>query len=140
MEWYNILAIVAGAFGGTAGIISIYKAKPERTSIEVQNMKEMLDEAHKMFNTMKEEKDTEHEAFEEYKETNMKYVSEFKARFTKLEERLDRAESIVFRLKSAIFQGYRCPFPPKVKDCPVLQAFEGDDCHACDEANNGKNS
>ena len=35
--------------GGTAGIIAIYKAKPEKTSIEVKNMQTMLDEAHKMY-------------------------------------------------------------------------------------------
>lgn len=137
MEWYNILAIVVGAFGGTAGLISLYKAKPEKTSIEVKNMTEMLDEAHKMFNTMKEEKEAEHKEFEEYKKNNMAYVAEFKERFQKVEDRLDKAEQFVFTLKSAIYRGYRCPYPPKVEDCPIIKAYKGEGCDDC-EASLGK--
>ena len=132
MEWYNILAIVVGAFGGTAGLISLYKAKPEKTSIEVRNMTEMLDEAHKMFNTMKEEKEAEHKEFEEYKKNNMAYVAEFKERFQKVEDRLDKAEQFVFTLKSAIYRGYRCPYPPKVEDCPIIKAYKGEGCEDCE--------
>jgi site-specific DNA-adenine methylase len=132
MEWYNILAIVVGAFGGTAGLISLYKAKPERTSIEVKNMTEMLDEAHKMFNTMKEEKEAEHKEFEEYKKNNMAYVAEFKERFQKVEDRLDKAEQFVFTLKSAIYRGYRCPYPPSVEDCPIIKAYKGEGCEDCE--------
>lgn len=131
MEWYNILAIVVGAFGGTAGLISLYKAKPEKTSIEVKNMTEMLDEAHKMFNTMKEEKEAEHKEFDEYKKNNMAYVAEFKERFQKVEDRLDKAEQFVFTLKSAIYRGYRCPYPPKVEDCPIIKAYKGEGCEDC---------
>lgn len=132
MEWYNILAIVVGAFGGTAGLISLYKAKPEKTSIEVKNMTEMLDEAHRMFNTMKEEKEAEHKEFEEYKKNNMAYVAEFKERFQKVEDRLDKAEQFVFTLKSAIYRGYRCPYPPKVEDCPIIKAYKGEGCEECE--------
>jgi esterase/lipase len=131
MEWYNILAIVLGAFGGVGGFVALYKAKPEKTSIEVQNMKEMLDEAHKMFNTMKEEKEAEHREFEEYKKNNMEYVAEFKERFQKVEDRLDKAEQFVFTLKSAIYRGYRCPYPPKVEDCPIIKAYKGEGCEDC---------
>lgn len=135
MEWYNILTLVIGAFGGTAGLIAIYKAKPEKTSIEVQNMKEMLGEAHKMFNAMKEEKNAEHKEFEEYKKTNMTYISEFKERFKQVEDRLDKAEQFVFTLKSVIYRGYRCPFPPSVDDCPIIKAYKGEGCEECENHN-----
>lgn len=131
MEWYNILTIVLGAFGGVGGFVALYKAKPEKTSIEVQNMKEMLGEAHKMFDKMKEEKEAEHEAFEEYKRNNMEYVAEFKERFQKVEERLDKAEQFVFTLKSAIYRGYRCPYPPSIEDCPIIRAYKGEGCDEC---------
>lgn len=131
MEWYNILTLVLGAFGGVGGFVALYKAKPEKTSIEVQNMKEMLGEAHKMFDKMKEEKEAEHEAFEEYKRNNMEYVAEFKERFQKVEDRLDKAEQFVFTLKSAIYRGYRCPYPPKVEDCPIIKAYKGEGCDEC---------
>ena len=55
MEWYEIVISAVATLGGVGGLISLYKAKPEKTSIEVQNMKEMLGEAHKMFDKMKEE-------------------------------------------------------------------------------------
>ena len=131
MEWYEIVISAVATLGGVGGFISIYKAKPEKTSIEVQNMKEMLGEAHKMFDKMKEEKEAEHEAFEEYKKNNMEYVAEFKERFQKVEDRLDKAEQFVFTLKSVIYRGYRCPYPPKVEDCPVLKEYEKGSCTEC---------
>lgn len=133
MEWYEIVISAVATLGGVGGLISLYKAKPEKTSIEVQNMKEMLGEAHKMFDKMKEEKESEHEAFEEYKKTNMAYVSEFKERFKQVEDRLDKAEQFVFVLKSVIYRGYRCPYPPSIKDCPIIKAYEGEGCEECME-------
>lgn len=138
MEWYEIAISAVATLGGVGGLISLYKAKPEKTSIEVQNMKEMLGEAHKMFDKMKEEKESEHEAFEEYKKTNMAYVSEFKERFKQVEDRLDKAEQFVFVLKSVIYRGYRCPYPPSIKDCPIIKAYEGEGCEECMEEHNGK--
>ena len=131
MEWYEIIISAVATLGGVGGFISIYKAKPEKTSIEVQNMKEMLGEAHKMFDKMKEEKEAEHEAFEEYKKNNMEYVAEFKERFQKVEDRLDKAEQFVFTLKSAIYRGYRWPYPPKLEDCPIIKAYKGEGCDEC---------
>ena len=133
MEWYEIVISAVATLGGVGGFISIYKAKPEKTSIEVQNMKEMLGEAHKMFDKMKEEKEAEHKEFEEYKKTNMTYVSEFKDRFKKVEDRLDKAEQFVFVLKSVIYRGYRCPYPPSIKDCPIIKAYESEGCEECME-------
>ena len=131
MQWYEIVIGVLSVFGGGAGLISIYKARPEKTSIEVKNMKEMLDEAHKMFEKAKEEKEEEHREFEEYKATNMKYIAEFKARFAKVEERLDKAEETVFHLKGAIYRGYRCKYPEKPEDCPVIREYEKLQCDGC---------
>lgn len=124
MAWYEILTLVVGAFGGTAGIIAIYKAKPEKTSIEVKNMQEMLAEARNMYNDAREETKGLREEFSEYKKENMGYIAEFKARFTKVEERLEKTEH-------AVYQGYRCPFPPKTTDCPVLKEYEKGSCEEC---------
>lgn len=124
MAWYEILTLVVGAFGGTAGIIAIYKAKPEKTSIEVKNMQEMLAEARNMYNDAREETKGLREEFSEYKKENTEYVSEFKKRFAKIESRLEKTEL-------AVYQGYRCPFPPKVADCPVLKEYEKGNCEEC---------
>lgn len=124
MEWYNILAIVLGAFGGVGGFVALYKAKPEKTSIEVKNMKEMLDEAHKMYDDARAETKELRQEFSEYKKENMGYIAEFKERFAKVEGRLEKTEL-------AVYQGYRCPFPPKVTDCPVLKEYEKGNCEEC---------
>lgn len=124
MEWYEIALGVLAAFGGTAGLISIYKAKPEKTSIEVKNMQEMLDEAHKMYNDARNETKELRDEFSAYKKENMGYIAEFKERFAKVEGRLEKTEL-------AVYQGYRCPFPPKVADCPVLKEYEKGNCEEC---------
>lgn len=124
MVWYEILTLVVGAFGGTAGIIAIYKAKPEKTSIEVKNMQTMLDEAQEMYDDARKETKELREEFSKYKEENMQYVAEFKNRFAKIEDRLSKTEL-------AVYQGYRCPFPPKVADCPVLKEYEKGNCEEC---------
>jgi TPP-dependent trihydroxycyclohexane-1,2-dione (THcHDO) dehydratase len=124
MEWYNILAIVLGAFGGVGGFVALYKAKPEKTSIEVKNMQEMLEEAHHMYDDARAETKELREEFSEYKKENMGYIAEFKARFAKVESRLEKTEL-------AVYQGYRCPFPPKAADCPVLREYEKGNCEDC---------
>lgn len=124
MEWYNIIVLIVGAFGGITGLVAAYKAKPEKTSIEVDNMKKMLEEAHSMYDESRSEYKELRQEFTDYKKENMAYVADFKRRFAKLENRLDKAEL-------AIMQGYTCPFIKTAKDCPVLTAHEAD-CDGCE--------
>lgn len=133
MEWYNVLSIVLGALGGIGGIIGLYKAKAEKTGIDITNMKEMLEEAHKMYNAICDEKNKVQEEFEEYKKNNMQYISEFKDRFAKLESRLDKTDNMVLQLKGAVYQGYRCKFPENIADCPVIKEYEKFKCDKCTE-------
>ena len=116
MEWYNILTLVLGGIGGTAGLVGLYKAKSEKTGIDIDNMQQMLNEAHKMYDDARAETKELRDEFSEYKKENMEYIKEFKERFASVEDRLEQTEL-------AVFQGYRCPFPPKQEDCPVLQEF-----------------
>lgn len=124
MEWYEILISAVATLGGVGGFVSIYKAKPEKTSIEVKNMQEMLDEAHKMYDDARNETKELRQEFSDYKKENMGYIAEFKERFAKVEGRLEKTEL-------AVYQGYRCPFPPKVADCPVLKEYERGSCEEC---------
>ena len=84
----------------------------------------MLDEAHEMYDDARKETKELREEFSKYKEENMQYVAEFKNRFAKIEDRLSKTEL-------AVYQGYRCPFPPKVADCPVLKEYEKGNCLEC---------
>lgn len=123
MEWYNIISLILGALGGAAGFISIYHAKSNKDTIDIGNMQEMLDEAHKMYNEINDIRQTEFELFNKYKEDNMKYIEEFKARFKKLDDRLSESEEVVLKLRSSIYSCYRCTLPSKIDECPVLVAF-----------------
>lgn len=136
MEWYEIVALLVGAFGGTAGLVGLYKAKAEKTGIDIGNMQEMLNEAHKMFDSACEEKEAIQKEFSDYKAENMKYVGEFKERFTKVEKRLDKAEDTIFDLTGAVYQGYRCKYPEKTEDCPVIKEYEKKHCQKCITKNN----
>ena len=122
MEWYNVLTLVLGALGGTAGIIGLYKAKSEKTGIDIDNMQQMLDASHKMYDDARQETKALRDEFSAYKQEMMEYVGEFKQRFKYVEDRLEKTEI-------AVYQGYRCPFPPKQDDCPVLQEFNK--CKEC---------
>lgn len=123
MEWYNILALIVGALGGVGGLISIYKARPEKESIVVKNMKEMLDEAHKLFDGIKKERDSIIAEFDSYKkETDAKFVS--------FEKRLNDAENETLGLRAVILRGYACKYPDNPELCPVLMEYEKK--HQCD--------
>jgi soluble cytochrome b562 len=124
MEWYNILAVIIGSLGGASGLVSWYKAKSEKTTIDIENMQQMLEEAHKMFDKSQEDKQELRKEFADYKKENSEYVKDFKHRFFLLEGRLSRAEA-------AIYQGYKCPFPKKVDECPVLVEYNKVGCETC---------
>ena len=128
MEWYDILISAVATLGGVGGFVSVYKAKPEKTSIEVKNMQSMLDEAHEMYDDARKETKELRDEFSKYKEENMQYVAEFKARFAKIEDRLEKTEL-------AVYQGYRCPVPPKIDDCPVLKEYKKSNCDECLSSN-----
>lgn len=132
MTWYEIIVGLIGVIGGSSGIISLYNAKANKQTIDIGNMSSMLDEAHKMFDEMKEDRDGIKQQFDEYKKEAMTYVADFKARFAKLEKRLDSAEGDVLNLKRSIYQGYRCKYPEKIEDCPVLKEYEKFKCNICD--------
>ena len=98
-------------------MIAIYKARPEKEGIVVKNMREMLDEAHRLYDEMKSERNAVRKEFEEYRDETDK-------RFEKLENKLDRTEDTVTLLKGVINRGYGCRYPGNPSDCPVVKEYE----------------
>lgn len=123
MEWYNILTIVIGAFGGITGIISLYNAKPNRTKIEVDVLNKVIDR-------LDAELANKEKAFQAYKEEVYTRVAEVKR-----EVAADRAENAKFRM--AFYQAYRCKFPENIHDCPVIAALEVDEDNTCGSCQSG---
>lgn len=136
MEWLEIaktIATIVATIGGVGGFIALYKAKSEKTGIDIDNMQQMLNESHKMYDDARAETKELREEFSAYKKETMEYIGEFKERFVSVEDRLNKTEL-------AVYQGYRCPFPPKQEDCPVLQEYNKHKgktkCKQCSENNN----
>lgn len=102
MEWYNIIVLVLGAVGGTGGIISIYTAHAKKTSIEIENLRNVL-----------EEERTANEGL--------------LARMKGLEELVDVLNKRDLLKMRAINAGWRCKFPADVSECPVIQTLR-DEC------------
>lgn len=131
MEWYNIVIGIVAAIGGVGGIIAIYKARPEKEGIIVKNMREMLDEAHKLYEEMKSERNAVRKEFDEYKVETDK-------RFEKVEDKLDRTEDTVTKLEGVINRGYGCRYPDDPNDCPVIREYERINCRECAVQSEGK--
>lgn len=131
MEWYNIVIGIVAAIGGVGGIIAIYKARPEKEGIIVKNMREMLDEAHKLYEEMKSERNAVRKEFDEYKVETDK-------RFEKVEDKLDKTEDTVTKLEGVINRGYGCRYPDNPSDCPVIREYERINCRECAVQSEGK--
>lgn len=117
MEWYEIIVLIVGAFGGITGVITLYNAKPNRTKIEVEVLNKVIE---RLDTELKNKADE----FEDYKKAVNKRVDEVKKDVLK-----EREENARFRI--AIYQAYRCRLPAKLDDCPVIAALQADSCDDC---------
>ena len=98
MAWYNILAVVLGAFGGVGGFISLYTAHAKKTGMEVDNMIKVLGQAQEERETMKKN-------------------------LTRLEERVSASSKRDIIKMRAINSAYRCTVIKDVADCPVIHTL-----------------
>lgn len=120
MEWYNILVLLLGGFGGISGVISLYHAKSNKDTIDIKNLHSIIEEERK------EREDLTKEYYQ-YRQFVDKKVESVKNDFEEL-----KAENK--KMIKAIYQAYRCTYPDKLHDCPVIKTFE-DSC-SCEECNN----
>ena len=117
MEWYNILVLLLGGFGGISGVISLYHAKSNKDTIDIKNLHSIIEEERK------EREDLTKEYYQ-YRQFVDKKVESVKKDFEEL-----KAENK--KMIKAIYQAYRCTYPDKLHDCPVIKTFE-DSCK-CEE-------
>ena len=122
MEWYNILVLLLGGFGGISGVISLYHAKSNKDTIDIKNLHSIIEEERK------EREDLTKEYYQ-YRQFVDKKVESVKKDFEEL-----KAENK--KMIKAIYQAYRCKLPEKMHDCPVIKTFE-DSCR-CDECVNDR--
>ena len=117
MEWYHILGAILGAFGGVSGIISLYTAKSNKDTIDIKNLHSIIDDERKERESLTKE-------YYQYRQFVDQKVASVKKDFEEL-----KAENK--KMIKAIYQAYRCTFPEKMHDCPVIKSFE-DSCR-CEE-------
>lgn len=123
MEWYNILVLILGGFGGISGVISLYHAKSNKDTIDIKNLHSIIEEERK------EREDLSKEYYQ-YRQLVDQKVASVKKDFEEL-----KAENK--KMIKAIYQAYRCTLPERMHDCPVIKTFE-DSCR-CDECMSDKN-
>lgn len=124
MEWFSWV-------GGSAGLVALIKvgidlfmAKSGRTKVDISNMQEMINEAHRMYDEATKRYNVLAERFDSYKE-------ETDAREEKYEKKIDGVIAKVNTLERTVTQAYRCKYPENIQDCPVVKAYESKHCEHC---------
>lgn len=113
MEWSEIVQNVlvpVGAFLGGGWILNFYNAKPKKNSIEIENMRTVIDELQDVIkqNT---------ESSKEYRKTTTEEINALKKEVRELSLRVDIKHE-------AIYASSGCKFVKKAEDCIVMQTFK----------------
>ena len=132
MNWIEILSTIGGSAGLVALIkvgIDLYNAKSSKTKVDVGNMQEMLDEAHKMYDEATERYNNLVSRFDSYKEDIEKKEEKRDAKISELINKFNK-------LERTVTQAYRCKYPENIQDCPVVKSYE--EKHLCEDCNYNK--
>lgn len=111
MEWYEILTGVLATVGGVGGLISIYKAKPQKRAIEIENLITSMNQ--------------ERESASEYRKQSESMIERLRLRI----ERVEKKDKIYY---NSIMAAYRCRSVTDMKDCPVISTLD----QLCDKNEN----
>lgn len=124
MEWSEIVQNVlvpVGAFLGGGWILNFYNAKPKKNSIEIDNMRTVIDELQDVIKQNSE-------SSEEYRKTTTEEINALKKEVRELSLRVDIKHE-------AIYASSGCKFVKKAEDCIVMQTFK-EKCQQCGINNN----
>lgn len=124
MEWYKILGIVLGyitTFLSGKWLLNMYYAKPKKNSIEIANLKVVIDELQDVIKQMSE-------SSKAYRSETDATIKELKKEVTDLSLRVDIKHE-------AIYSASKCAFITTTDDCIVMKTFK-EKCNEC--INNNK--
>jgi hypothetical protein len=124
MEWSEIVQNVlvpVGAFLGGGWILNFYNAKPKKNSIEIENMRTVIDELQDVIKQNSE-------SSKEYRKTTTEEINALKKEVRELSLRVDIKHE-------AIYASSECKFVKKAEDCIVMQTFK-EKCQQCGINNN----
>ena len=124
MEWSEIVQNVlvpVGAFLSGGWILNFYNAKPKKNSIEIENLKAVIN---KLQDVIKQN----FESNNEYRRTTTEEINNLKKEVKELSLRVDIKHE-------AIYASSGCKFVKKAEDCIVMQTFK-EKCQQCGINNN----
>lgn len=124
MEWSEIVQNVlvpVGAFLSGGWILNFYNAKPKKNSIEIENLKAVINELQDVIKQNFENNN-------EYRRTTTEEINNLKKEVKELSLRVDIKHE-------AIYASSGCKFVKKAEDCIVMQTFK-EKCQQCDINNN----
>lgn len=102
MTWYEILVGLLGTVGGLGGLLSVYKAAPQKRALEIENLIATMDREKKYA--------------DEYREMADKKIEG-------LLERIDKLEARNKIYEMSIISAYRCRMVDDVKKCLALSTL-----------------
>lgn len=128
-DWVQILAIVFGSGGVITGVASLMKTKADNDRIDSTTFKTFFDESQERYeNELQRMK----ESSEEYRKTTDDEILQLKEDIKKM----NRNQNISIR---AINSAYRCGYPPKLNECPVLKTLDIESSKSNKKCNELKN-
>lgn len=110
MEWYEILIGIGGLSGIGALFVTLYNAKSNRETIDVNNADKLVEAAHRLVADLEERQIR-------YEDRVDKKIASYDAKFDKL-----KSDNEIMR--ASINNAYRCTWVDDLKNCPVLSRFK----------------
>lgn len=132
MNWKEVLGLIGGGAGIVALIkvgIDVYNAKSNKTTVDLGNMQQMLDDALKRYDALEKK-------FNEFVEKTHEYVEELRQAVTNRDDKIDKLDGRVNKMEKIVNVAWRCKYPDNVEDCPVIQEYEKR--HLCDGCEHSK--
>ena len=114
LDFTTIITAIVSVIGG-GWLFNLYSAKPRKTSIELENVGNAMEEMNGVIKTMKESSRT-------YREETDKTIRCLNTKIENLEKSIKVKDE-------AIYSAYDCPFPEKSSDCIVLKVYKK--CREC---------
>ena len=116
--WEIILGLLGG--GAVAGIVSLYNAKANNTSIQADTFKKFFDEVQEWTRTEMEHHSKE---VKELKEERKEFLAKFEDYKLENKKEIDLIKKDSAIKDCAINTAYRCAWVNDIHDCPVIKTM-----------------
>lgn len=116
--WEIILGLLGG--GAVAGIVTLYNAKANNTSIQADTFKKFFDEVQEWTRT---EMDQHSKEVKELKEERKEFLESFEEYKIETKKEIEAVKKDSAIKDCAINTAYRCAWIDDVHDCPVIKTM-----------------